>query len=139
MDICIPIERTLTHYDHLRLARLLAQQPAPAGAEALQELQELLDGSELVAGREVPATLVTMNTQVLVLPEDGPPCQLTVCYPEDARPSEGCVSVLSPVGASLLGLRVGETAQWRSAAGVPGAARILSVLFQPEAHGEVGA
>ena len=135
-DIRIPIERTLTHHDHLRLARLLAQQPASAGAETLQDL---IEASDLVAPGAVPRTVVTMNTQVLVLPDSGPPCKLTVCYPEDARPAEGCVSVLSPVGASLLGRRVGETAHWRSATGVAGAARILSVLFQPEAHGEHGA
>lgn len=136
MDIRIPVERTLTHHDHVRLARLLAQQPATSGAEALQDL---LDGSDLIAAGAVPPTVVTMNTQVLVLPEGGPPCKLTVCYPEDARPADGLVSVLSPVGASLLGLHVGETAQWRSASGLAGAARILSVLFQPEAHGEHGA
>ena len=68
-----------------------------------------------------------------------PPYKVTVCYPEEARPAEGCVSVLSPVGASLLGLRVGETARWCSAAGRPGVARILSVLFQPEAHAQEGA
>lgn len=136
MDIRIPIERTLTHHDHVRLARLLAHQPATSGAEALQDL---IEGSDLVAAASVPPTVVTMNTQVLVLPESGPPCRLTVCYPEDARPAEGFVSVLSPVGASLLGLRVGETARWRSEAGMAGTARILSVLFQPEAHGEHGA
>jgi len=136
VDIRIPVERTLTHHDHARLARLLARQPVAAGAEALQDL---LDGSDLVAAHAVPVTVVTMNTQVLLLPESGPPCKLTVCYPEEARPAEGFVSVLSPVGASLLGLQVGETARWRSAAGVPGTARIAAVLFQPEAHGEGGA
>lgn len=136
MDIHTSVERTLTHSDHARLARLLAQQPVAAGSEALQDL---IATSDLVAARAAPATLVTMNTQVLLLPEDGPPFQVTVCYPEDARPADGFVSVLSPVGASLLGLRVGETARWRSAAGRAGAARILSVLFQPEAHAQEGA
>jgi regulator of nucleoside diphosphate kinase len=136
VDIRIPVERTLTHHDHARLARLLAQQPTAAGAEALQDL---IDSSDLVAAPAVPGTVVTMNTQVLLLPDEGTPCQLTVCYPEEARPADGFVSVLSPVGASLLGLRVGETARWRSAAGRAGAARILSVLYQPEAHAQEGA
>jgi len=136
VDIRIPVERTLTHHDHARLARLLAQQPAAAGAEALQDL---IDSSDLVAARTVPGTVVTMNSQVLLLPQDGTPCKLTVCYPEEARPADGFVSVLSPVGASLIGLRVGETAHWRSASGRTGEARILSVLFQPEAHAQEGA
>lgn len=131
MEIRHPVERTLTHSDHARLARLLAQQPAAAGAEALQDL---IDTSDLVASSAAPGTLVTMNAQVLLQPQEGPPRELTLCYPEEARPADGFVSVLSPVGASLLGLRVGETARWCSAAGQAGAARIVSVLFQPEAH-----
>ena len=35
MEIGHPLERTLTHHDHARLQRLLAQQPAPAGARIL--------------------------------------------------------------------------------------------------------
>jgi regulator of nucleoside diphosphate kinase len=79
-----------------------------------------------------------MNTQVLVQdPRGGAPYALTICYPEDARPAEGRISVLSPLGGSLLGLQAGATARWRSASGQGGAARILAVLFQPEAHGDV--
>ena len=137
MDIRVSIERTLTHHDHVRLERLLAQQPALSGAEALQDL---LDASDQVAAAAVAPTVVTMNTQVLL--EDagtGTRYPLTLCYPQDARPAEGRVSVLSPVGASLLGLRAGETARWRTPGGLEGAARILAVLFQPEAHGDLGA
>lgn len=133
MDIRIPVERTLTHHDHARLARLIALHPAAAGAEALQDL---IDSSELVAAPTVAGSLVTMNSEVLLQPDEGAPRKLTVCYPDEARPADGFVSVLSPVGASLLGLRVGETARWCSAAGRTGAARILSVLFQPEAHAQ---
>jgi regulator of nucleoside diphosphate kinase len=133
VDIRPSVERTLTHSDHARLARMLARQPAAAGAEALQDL---IDASDLVAGSAAPTTLVTMNAQVLLQPQEGPPRELTLCYPEEARPADGLVSVLSPVGASLLGLRVGETASWCSAAGQAGAARIVSVLLQPEAHAE---
>ena len=34
MDIRIPIERTLTHHDHMRLAILLAQERGASGADA---------------------------------------------------------------------------------------------------------
>jgi regulator of nucleoside diphosphate kinase len=137
VEIVLPIERTLTHHDHVRLQRLLAQQPAPACAQALQDL---LDGSDIVSARELPTTVVTMNSQVL-LEEAGGGTRytLTLCYPQQARPAEGLVSVLSPVGASLLGLRVGETAHWRTPGGHAGAARILALLFQPEAHGDLAA
>ena len=32
---------------------------------------------------------------------------VTLCYPQDAEPAAGFISVLSPVGISLLGLREG--------------------------------
>ncbi|MBE7368775.1 GreA/GreB family elongation factor [Ramlibacter pallidus] len=135
METITPVERTLTQSDHLRLTRLLAQQRHQLpGVEALRDM---LDTSDVVASRAVPSSVVTMHSRVLL--EDpvrgGMPFQLTVCYPEEADPAAGAISVLSPVGAALLGLCVGETARW-STPGGEGAARILSVLFQPENGGE---
>jgi regulator of nucleoside diphosphate kinase len=134
VEVTIP-ERTLTQIDYLRITRLLQQQDAHAGAEAMQEL---LSASDLVASRTVPPDVVTMYTQVLLQDpgSDAPPYRLTVCYPEHAEPGAGFVSVLSPVGSSLLGLRVGETAQWRLPGGQVRGARIVQVLFQPEATGD---
>ncbi|MFO1333096.1 MAG: GreA/GreB family elongation factor, partial [Rubrivivax sp.] len=44
--------------------------------------------------------------------------------------------VLSPVGSSLLGLQVGDVAQWRTPTGEAKAAEVVAVLFQPEASGD---
>lgn len=136
MEIRNLVERTLTHHDHARLARLLAREPAAAGAEALQDL---LDASELVADGDVPPNVVTMNAEVLLQREGSSPCRYTLCYPEEARPAEGRVSVLSPLGTSLLGMQAGQVARWQSEAGRPGAVRVVAVLFQPEAHGKEAA
>jgi regulator of nucleoside diphosphate kinase len=46
------------------------------------------------------------------------------------------VSVLSPVGSALLGLRVGSIARWSTPAGDEKAAEILAILFQPESSGD---
>jgi regulator of nucleoside diphosphate kinase len=101
-------------------------------------MQELLAASDLVASPAVPRDVVTMYSQVLLQDpgSDAPPYRLAICYPEHAEPGAGFVSVLSPVGSSLLGLRVGETARWRLPGGQERAARILQVLFQPEAPGD---
>jgi regulator of nucleoside diphosphate kinase len=133
MQSILPVERTLTASDHLRLQRLRAQQPDPAAAEALDEL---LATSELVAGSEVPVSLVTLGSRVLLQDTEraAAPYQLTLCEPDRARPEAGCISVLSPVGAALLGLRAGQVAHWRVPLGREGAALVLSVLFQPEAE-----
>ena len=56
--------------------------------------------------------------------------------PADAEPLAGFVSVLSPIGSALLGLRVGSVARWASPTGDEMAAEILAILFQPEASGD---
>lgn len=133
MQAILPVERTLTASDHLRLRQLRAQQPDAAAAEALDEL---LAGSDVVSGQEVPVSLVTLGSRVLLQDTEraAAPYQLTLCDPHDARPAEGCISVFSPVGAALLGLRAGQVARWRAPLGREGAALVLSVLYQPEAE-----
>lgn len=137
MEVIAPVERTLTQIDHVRLTRLVTQTGGASlpGAEAMQEL---LECSDVVGSPSVPPTVVTMYSQVLLEdPAGGQPAyKLTLCYPDDAEPARGFISVLSPVGTGLLGLRVGEIARWRTPAGQPGAARILALLFQPEASGD---
>lgn len=133
MEAISSTDRTLTRLDHVRLTRLLAQ----ATGSVADGLRELLDASEPVEATAIAPTVVTMNTRVLL--EDstgGDPARLTLCYPADADPARGCVSVLSPVGRALLGVRLGELARWQAPDGRQHAARVLGVLFQPEASGD---
>jgi regulator of nucleoside diphosphate kinase len=61
---------------------------------------------------------------------------LVVCYPADADADAGRVSVLSPLGAALLGHRAGETVSWRTPDGREHLTRIEAVEYQPEASGD---
>lgn len=126
------VERTLTELDFARLRRL-------AGDKAPQWLADLLDAADILDAREVPSDTVTMYSTLECEDLDtGRRQQLTICYPQDAQPAAGLVSVLSPVGCSLLGLRVGDVANWRTPSGEKGSAQVVSVLFQPEASGDYG-
>jgi regulator of nucleoside diphosphate kinase len=123
-------ERTLTELDFVRLNKLTGSHPPPA-------LAELLDLAEVLPSREVPADIVTIYAQVEI--EDLPTQQrqkLVVCYPGDAEPGAGFISVLSPVGMGLLGLKAGEIARWHTPDGAEVAARVVAILFQPEASGD---
>lgn len=134
MEVITPAERTLTEIDHARLMRLVRQASGTAGAEAMQEL---LESSDLVTSPEVPPNVVTMYSQVLLQDALGAaPYKITLCYPADADPAAGLISVLSPVGMALLGLRVGDMARWSPPGGQERTARILEVTFQPEATGD---
>jgi regulator of nucleoside diphosphate kinase len=132
------LERTLTEIDHRRLTRLLSRVKSdPRLLPFLEPLDELLSQSDLVEASLVPPDVVTMYSRVLLEdPAGGAPARFTVCYPEDAEPAQGFVSVLSPVGTSLLGLRVGEVARWQSPGGPAHSARVREMLFQPEASGD---
>lgn len=119
-------ERQLTELDHARLSSLYGR-PLP----------EELGTAHLVPSREIAPDIVTMYSQVEILGLDaGQRLQLTLCYPVDAQPALGRVSVLSPIGAALLGLRVGDIAQWRLPLGEVRRAEVLAILFQPEASGD---
>ena len=124
--------RTVTELDHARIRSLVRREP---GAMA-SDIAEVIDSADLVRSQEVPANVVTMNSQVVVADvHSGGQRTLTLCYPADTDPAAGLVSVLSPVGGSLLGLPVGAIASWTAPDGTRVAAQVLAIVFQPEASG----
>lgn len=125
--------RLVTELDHVRITKLLERSPA-AGAPHV--LAELMDNADLVPSREVPTDIVTMYSKVVVSDPGGGQRTLTLCYPSDADPATGAVSVLSPVGSALLGLKVGATAVWATPDGRSESAKLLEIAFQPEMNGE---
>ena len=125
--------RVMTELDHIRISKLL-KHPGMAFAA---ELESVLDNAELVSSYDVQASLVTMNSRVLIADEFlGEERALTLCYPPDADPKTGFVSILSPVGTALLGLAEGQMAHWSAPNGEQASARILKVVFQPEESGD---
>lgn len=130
MNRTIAALRQLTALDFARLKKV-----ASFGAQP--ELDELLDEAEVIDSRQVAPDIVTMYAQVEV--EDlatGGRQTLVVCYPADAEPARGCISVLSPVGLALLGLQLGAVARWQAPGGGEKAAKVVAILFQPEASGD---
>ena len=123
-------ERTLTDLDFARLTKLLSQQLPPT-------LADLLAGAEVMKSRAVNADVVTMYSRVEVVDVHTRRRQvLTICYPDDAEPAAGCISVLSPVGISLLGLKTGHIAKWLTPTGEECAAEVAAIQYQPEAAGD---
>lgn len=123
-------ERTLTDIDYTRLSKLLSQQ-RPG------HLADWFESAEVTSSRAAPGDLVTMNSRVEIVDVHTHHRQvLTLCYPGDAEPAAGLISVLSPVGSSLLGLRAGDTARWLTPHGEGCAAQIAAIQYQPEAAGD---
>ena len=133
----VNFERTLTDLDHVRLKNLIRRDLRDRlSSSRTQQIENTLDACAVVPARKVSPDVVTMYSQVLLLDRaSGEHNKLTLCYPADAEPAEGFVSVLSPLGWSLLGLQVGQVARWSTPSGGERAAEVLAILFQPEASG----
>ncbi len=125
-----PVERLLTELDFVRLNQL-------DGGHAPPALENVLAATDLVPSRAVPADVVTMRSRVAI--EDTATLrqhEFTLCYPTDADAAQGAISVLSPLGSALIGLRVGDVARWATPDGAAREAKVIGLLYQPEASGD---
>jgi regulator of nucleoside diphosphate kinase len=130
MHAVVQGERLLTDLDFLRLSRLVEQLGSPY-------LADVLAAADVTSSRAVHPGVVTMYSRVELLDIRKHKRQvMTLCYPRDAEPALGMISVMSPVGGSLLGLKVGDTATWRTPYGEEGAATVVAIQHQPEATGD---
>lgn len=129
----------ITRHDHARLEELLRTAHASGeerDSEHLDQLEALLESAHSVSAREVPADVVTMNSRVrLASTDDGPSPVYTVVFPGDADAAQQRISVLAPMGAALLGCRVGQDAVWETPDGTR-RRRVEEMLYQPEAAGD---
>lgn len=135
----LALERTLTELDHVRLLSLVRRQRRSDGSLSTPcaAIEPVLDACAVVPSRQIGPDVVTMYSQVALQDSaSGLRSRLTLCYPADAEPAAGFVSVLSPVGAALLGQTVGSRARWLTPTGEERAAEVLAILFQPEASGD---
>lgn len=90
----------------------------------------------VVGQDEIPPDVVTMNSRVRL--RDGRRTWImTLVFPENADPEEGCISVLAPLGAAILGCRVGQSVRFRVPGGEERSCDILNILYQPEAAGDL--
>jgi regulator of nucleoside diphosphate kinase len=133
METALNDTRTLGELDRTRLARLIRDLDV---SDDPHGVAHTLYSAELLPPHRIPADIVTMGSRVLIEDlETGRRHVLTLCYPADADPARGLVSVLSPVGAGLLGRRVGTVASWRRPNGDERMAEVIRLVFQPEDDG----
>lgn len=76
-------------------------------------LEYELSRAVVVPFDQMPLNVVRMNTRVLYVDEsNGISREVELVFPEDVDLDCGKISVLSPVGSALLGLREGQTIDW---------------------------
>jgi regulator of nucleoside diphosphate kinase len=126
----------ITTEDRKRLEAILRLPTEDRDREDVRDLVFDLQRATVVAAADIPPDVITMNSRARLHDLDqNETLDYTLVYPQDADFSLGRISVVAPIGAALLGYRVGDEIQWA----VPGGTRRLrvdEVLYQPEAAGD---
>lgn len=125
----------LTTQDRDRL-QTMAQMIGDKDRRDLAGLLYELSRAVIVPAAEIPSDVITMNSRVRLLDlQDGSTLEYTLVYPSDANFSEGKISVVAPIGAAMIGYRVGDKIEWEVPAGRR-QLRVEAILYQPEAAGD---
>lgn len=127
IGMCALFPPLLTHLDVQRLSSLITTRVGLAYRDEARRLRDELRRATVIASHSAPPDLVTMNSTVVVADGDAPPREVTLVYPWRSN-ERSVVNVLSPVGISLLGRRVGHDED--------GKPRVLELRYQPEAAGD---
>ncbi|MFH7325236.1 nucleoside diphosphate kinase regulator [Desulfurivibrio sp. C05AmB] len=126
----------ISSLDAERLDRLLESLPRNA-FPGKDDLEAELDRAEVVEPRDIPPTVVTMNSTVrFKVASSAEEFSLTLVYPQDVDAKGGNISILAPVGSALLGLSQGDEIEWPKPGGGVLRVRIEEVIYQPERAGE---
>lgn len=120
---------TLTRRDVGRLDALLGSAVLDRIGKVGEFLLDELTRAKIVADDQAPPTLVTMNATVRFRDEEsGRVSVAKLAYPQDAVAREGTVSVLTPVGAALLGLSEGQSITYETLDGRLKTLAVIEVL-----------
>lgn len=108
-------EIVLSSVDHHQLNQL-----AMAGLDRTPELSDdllsELERASVVDAAAVPADIVRMGSTVIYRKDTGQEQEVTLVYPVDADIATGRISIMTPIGTALIGLRVGQSITWRDRA-----------------------
>jgi len=123
--------------DMERLEHLLDSLPA-AQAGTRDTLLDELARAELVEPEDMPQDVVTMNSRVRFVLDNAPQeFDLSLAYPKDVDGAGHKLSVLTPVGSALLGLKVGDSIAWTRPDGGRFDVTVREIVYQPERAGDL--
>ncbi|QCI64995.1 nucleoside diphosphate kinase regulator [Phreatobacter stygius] len=122
----------VSDFDHQRLSVLAndALRRAPEVAEAL--LTEL-DRAEVVASQALPRDAIGMHSTVEFTSHGGQLRRVQLVFPAEADIAEGKISIMTPLGAALIGLSPGQSFEWVGPGGHPNRLTVISVERAAEA------
>lgn len=129
-------EIIMSSIDSDRLYALIESLPKNS-VPGLDELEYELNRATVVAPKDMPKDIVTMNSTVRFFVEHTQSeFELTLVYPRDVDSDGKTISVLAPVGSALLGLSIGDEIEWPKPGGGSLKVKITQIIYQPERAGD---
>lgn len=125
----------ITSRDKERLEYVLSEATASRREPRadLATLAEELRRAVVFDPQDIPDDVITMNSRAEMHDlETGERLTFTLVFPSQANVEEEKISVLAPIGAGMLGYRLGDDFEWPVPDGVR-RMRITKIHFQPEA------
>ncbi len=102
---------TMTRSDHERLSGL-ADTISSRNPAVAEQLAVELDRARIVADNRIAGDVVRMGSHLRFTTDAGEDRSVTLVFPGEANIAEGRVSVLTPIGAALIGLAAGQSIDW---------------------------
>ena len=91
-------------------------------------LLDEIDRAAICVRAAIPPDVVTMGSTVTFTDaRSGTERTLRLVYPAEANIAEGRISILTPVGAGLIGLSVGQSINWPDRGGIEHRLTIVAV------------
>jgi regulator of nucleoside diphosphate kinase len=79
------------------------------GRPYIELIDQTVNDADVIPPESIPQDVVTVNSSVVVTDLDHKrQSAYTLVFPQDARSSDRLVSLMTPLGAALLGGRIGE-------------------------------
>jgi regulator of nucleoside diphosphate kinase len=102
--------------------------------EVSEALLEELDRAKVVPQQNVPAHAIRMGSTVRFQTSGAGERQVTLVLPGEADIDAGRISVMTPIGAALIGLSTGQSIRWRARDGREQELTVLAVASEEEAR-----
>lgn len=101
----------LTRTDHERLYRL-AEAHGGRNPVVSEELLVELDRARIVQDIKIGANVARMGSRIRFTSDLGEDRSVTLVFPAEADIAANKISILTPIGAALIGLSTGQSIDW---------------------------
>ena len=128
-------ELQVTKWDLGNIESLLSTHSEQWNWRSVEFLVRELMRATIVEESTLPADIVTMGSRLEYREQGRDSSEIvTLAYPGERELYDDAISVLTPIGAALIGLKAGQSICFAGPDGRPVTIEIMRVIHQPEAN-----